>query len=300
MVKFLGFETMSREDHLRLGLFGVVLLSLECVLAGVVSGAELRLWAVHAVAAALGIWAMVDVAPLPVRSAASVAIVAVANEAVLLLQTSQSLKYLVPALLLLGVSVWVLERSITANPSEQLTGSEVGTFGVSSEFGASSAWDTSTSALNLPPPSPSTTFARNLWAPILALVGVLMSLLGFLVTDWVVGKAFFGLLRENFTYADVRTLWTSFGAPGVFIEAFVGFAYVFGYVGMIVALIGATSQFFRSFKIDQPWRLAGVIQLFVVIGLLLAEANITVLSGAWVAPIGLGLATLGFWTSTVR
>lgn len=299
MKKFLGFESMSRDDHLRAGLLGLVLLSLECVVAGLVTGGELRGWVIHAVAAALGLWAMTDLAPLAVRASGVTAIVAVFNEAIMYIAMGESLKYIVPAFLLLGISIWVLERSLPVQTNEQVVLAEP------SAFGVSSGWDDGVS--NLKPPS-SQSLSNNFWAPVISIIGVVMALIGFLYADWIIGRAFFGLVSSEFSYSEIRSLWNQFGVPAALVEAFVGFAYVLGYVGMMLAVVGSASAFFRQFKVDQPWRIAGALfvgttatlQLMVIIGLLSAEANITVLSGAWLAPVGLGLATLGFWASTAK
>lgn len=290
---------MSREDHIRAGLLGVVLLSLECVLAGLVTGAELRGWGVHAVAAGLGVWALVGVEPLPVRTTSSVAIVAVVNEAVMFVDGDQPLKFVVPALVLLATAIWVLERSITTPPTE-----DPFSIGASASDNGSS-WDDSISSLDFPPPPPPIK-VKNLWAPAISVVGIGMTLFGFLAADWITSRALFGLIRTDLTYTQIRDVWSDFGAPSPIVEGFVGFSNVLGYVGMVLALLGAASALVKQFEVERQWRVAGtsviiaasVAQLMVVFGLLAADANIRVLSGAWTAPLGLGFAALGFWVST--
>ena len=46
----MGLGDMSREDQMRVGLIAVLVLSLECVLEGLVAEAPLRAWFFHAVA----------------------------------------------------------------------------------------------------------------------------------------------------------------------------------------------------------------------------------------------------------
>jgi len=296
--RFLGFETMSREDHIRAGLLGVVLLSLECVLVGLVTGAELRGWAIHAVAAGLGAWAMVGVEPLPVRATSATAIFAVVNEAVMYVDQDKPLKYIVPAFLLLFTSIWVLERSLSAPASGSAS-----TFG-EIQFSNDFVDNESISVSGFPPPLPMA--KKNLWAPLLSAVGIGMTLYGFLIADWIKTRALFGLIRAELTYSDIRGVWEDFGAPSPIVEGYVGVTYVFGYIGVFLTLIGSVSALFRQFVVERPWRIAGVsvigaaslMHLVVVFGLLASDANISVLSGAWSAPIGLGLAAFGFWAST--
>jgi len=142
----------------------------------------------------------------------------------------------------------------------------------------------------------------------MTVAGVMMTAYGFLLADWITSRALFGLVRADFTYSELRGIWSDFGAPSPIVEGFVGLAYVLGYVGVLLALVGSASALISQFVVEQPWRVAGasvigatsVMQFLVVVGLLTAEANISVLSGAWTAPLGLGLAALGFWVSTAR
>ena len=157
----------------------------------------------------------------------------------------------------------------------------------------------------LPPPSD---FAQNRWAPIPVAIGIALALFGFLEAKWVLGKAFFGLLKTRLAYSQIRLLWEDFGAPSFIIKFFVSSSHVLGYCAMFVAALGATSTLVKQVEISTEIRISGaafiggaaLMQLVVVFGLISAESNISTLFGAWLAPIGLGVASLGFWLSTAR
>jgi hypothetical protein len=77
---------------------------------------------------------------------------------------------------------------------------------------------------------------------------------------------------------------------------------------MFVAALGAASTLVKQVEISTEIRIAGaafiggaaLMQLVVIFGLISAESNISTLFGAWLAPIGLVVASLGFWLSTAR
>ena len=131
---------------------------------------------------------------------------------------------------------------------------------------------------------------------------------GFLEAKWVLGKAFFGLLKTRLAYSEIRSLWEDFGAPSFIIKFFVSSSHVLGYCAMFVAALGAASTLVKQVEISTEIRISGaafiggaaLMQLVVVFGLISAESNISTLFGAWLAPIGLVVAGLGFWLSTAR
>ena len=285
--KYLGLDEMSRGDQLRVGLVGMALLALECVLAGLVTDSAVRGWIVHALAAGLGVWALTELKPIAIRLAGFVAVLAVFNEALLIAEAQQSMKYLLPASLLLVASGWVLERSFTAS---------------SATDGASDIWVSPDTDLGVAGSQPKSALT-NLWAPVIAVLGIFVTIFGFLEADWVRTEFLFGLFSKNLTYPEIRSLWDDFGAPSMIAKAYVSLSHILGYFAMLIAAVGAISAIIRQFEIPQPWRVAGAVaigiatfmQTVVVIGLLAAESNIVVQGGAWLAPLGLAMATLGFW-----
>ena len=106
----MGLGDMSREDQLRVGLIAVLVLSLECVLEGLVSEAPLRAWFFHAVAVGFAVWSLFDMSPWVVRTASAMGVVAVGNEALLISEASASMRFLIPASVLFVASGWVFQR----------------------------------------------------------------------------------------------------------------------------------------------------------------------------------------------
>ena len=110
----MGLGDMSREDQMRVGLIAVLVLSLECVLEGLVAEAPLRAWIFHAVAVGFAVWSLFDMSPWVVRTASAMGVVAVGNEALLISEASASMRFLIPASVLFVASGWVFQRSIAS------------------------------------------------------------------------------------------------------------------------------------------------------------------------------------------
>ena len=110
---FLGLGDMDRDDQMRVGLVAVLVLSLECVLEGLVTEAELRAWLFHACAVVLSAWALFDLSALLIRFASAAGIVAVGNDALMISEASASMRYLIPSSVLFLVSAWIFQRSVS-------------------------------------------------------------------------------------------------------------------------------------------------------------------------------------------
>lgn len=285
--KFLGLDELGYEGQLRVGLSGAALLALECVIAGLVTDSSVRGWIAHALTFGLAIWAMTDLKPIAVRFAGFAAVIAVSNEALLIAEAQQSMKFLLPGSLLLVVAVWILERSfketsLRSEDSDSWVGQDI-------EFELNATEKNS--------------MLTRLWAPLIVLVGVFLTLFGFLEADWVKAKFLFDLLSDTFTYSEIRRLWDDFGAPSLIAKFYVSLSHLLGYFAMLVAAVGAFGGLIQKFDIPKFWRLIGFVtigaasfmQIVVVFGLLVAKSNIVVQSGAWLAPVGLAIAALGFW-----
>ncbi len=285
--KYLGLDELGRDGQLRVGLAGLSLLAFECVLAGIVTDSAVRGWIVHALATGLAVWAMTELKPIAIRLAGFTAVMAVFNEALWIAEAQQSMKYLLPGSLLLVSSGWVLERSFKAfSPTDE----------------ASDSWISQDSKFEANEPQKNSV-PTKLWAPLIVAIGIFVTLFGFLEADWVNAKFLFDLLSDNFTYSEIRRFWNDFGAPNLIAEFYVSLSHILSYFAMLLAVVGATSSLIRKFEIPPVLRASGVgiisisslMQTVVVFGLLVADSNISVQGGAWLAPIGLAMTAFGFW-----
>jgi hypothetical protein len=288
--RFLGLEKMSRDDQLRVGLVGIILLSLECVLAGLVTDAPVRGWIIHALAAGLGAWALSDMGDALTRAAGAAGVTAVANEALMIAEANQSMKYLLPGSLLLVVSLVVIQRTLDRPPATQV-------IPVGAPFESDRV-----------PLLPSVVVdeSKNRLAVGVGVVGALMTLYGLVEAEWILVRALFGLIRERLALADLQVAWQDLGAPSAVGEFVIVGAQYTGYLGVVIvaaAVLGAVS---RPIKLSRGARsvlasalgVSAICNLMVVAALLSASSNVVVLGGAWLAPIGLGLATYSFWVTT--
>lgn len=290
---FLGFELLSRENQIRLGLFGSLLLALECVLAGLVTDAPVRGYVMHALTAGLAVWALQDPSTASIRAAGSAGIAAVANEALMLADAQMSFRYLLPGLLLLGVSIWVLERTLSDKGSPD-DGSRLEVAQLSSD--------------QLPPPTAHRSKSDQKLAVGAALSGTAIGIYGLLGADWILVRALFGLVRQTFTFQELRLAWQDLGTPDAVGEAVLGGGQLLAYASFAAVGLALVSCFSRGFVLPSRWRIALVIivtagaicNLVIVASLLAASSSVVVLGGAWLLPIGLAISAFGVWSSTAR
>lgn len=291
---FLGLGDMDRDDQMRVGLVAVLALSLECVLEGLVTEAELRAWLFHACAVVLSAWALFDLSALLIRLASAAGIVAVGNDALMISEASASMRYLIPSSVLFLVSAWIFQRSV----SNSLT-SNSSTVADSGEINSLTML-----GLDLPPPPPvGNQFAKL--GPFVIGGGALMSLYGAFAAPWVSTSAIFGLFRDQLTLSEVQSAWLELGAPSGAAEFVGSSVQLLTLAALIAAVIGGVASMSGQLVIPTQVRLGGVVFIglvsllhFVAIGgLLSADASVRVLAGAWIAPIGVAIAGYGFWLS---
>jgi hypothetical protein len=245
----------------------------------------------HALAAGLGVWALSEMETTPIRATGSAGVAAVANEALMIAEANQSMKYLLPGLLLLVVSVVVLQRTFDrpATPESVVAGSRV------------------TETLR-PPATRSIDDSSNKVAVGVGVIGALMTLYGLIEAEWVLVRALFGLIRERLALTDLQIAWQDLGTPNAVSELIVVGAQYSGYLGVVIVAAGVIGGVSRPLRLSSGLRSAltavlgagAVLNLLIVGALVSASSNVVVLGGAWLAPIGLGLATYSFWVTTSR
>ena len=290
---FLGLSGMSREDQMRVGLAAVFVLTLECVLEGLVSEAELRAWIFHAFAVGLSTWALLDLSSLPVRLASTAGVVAVGNEALLISEANVSMRYLIPGSVLFITSGWVFQRSVSSAVSVERDNS----------FDTYPTNDVTALGFEMPPPPPPNQMQK--FAPFVIGSGSLLVLYGIFVAPWISTSTLFGLLRSQLTLSEASSVWLDLGAGDGISEFVASGIQIFSVIALLVCAAGAVASLSRQFVIPRQLKVAGtsliaavsVLHIVVIAGLISADADVSLLAGAWLAPVGLALGGYGFWTS---
>lgn len=292
---FLGLGGMNREDQLRVGLVAVLVLALECVLEGLVTESILRGWIFHAFAVGLSVWALFDLNSLAVRLASAAGVVAVGNEALLISEANASMRYLIPGSVLFFVSGWVFQRSVSSSVAVQEN-----VWMGDHPINASTAL-----SLEMPPPPPPNQLQKL--APFIIGSGSLLVLYGIFFAPWVSTITLFGLLSENLNLSQVSSNWANLGAGDGISEFVASGIQIFSVVALLISAIGVFSSINRQLVIFQPIKLVltaliafiSLLQVVVIARLISADADLRVLVGAWMTPIGLSMAGIGFWMSAV-
>ena len=290
---FLGLSGMSREDQMRVGLAAVFVLTLECVLEGLVSEAELRAWIFHAFAVGLSTWALLDLSSLPVRLASTAGVVAVGNEALLISEANVSMRYLIPGSVLFITSGWVFQLSVSSAVSVERDNS----------FDTYPTNDVTALGFEMPPPPPPNQMQK--FAPFVIGSGSLLVLYGIFFAPWVSTSTLFGLLSENLNLSQVSSNWANLGAGDGISEFVASGIQIFSVVALLISAIGVFSSINRQLVISQPIKLVltaliafiSLLQVVVIARLISADADLRVLVGAWMTPIGSSMAGIGFWMS---
>lgn len=291
---FLGLGAMSREDQIRVGLVAVLVLSLECVLEGLVTEATLRVWIFHAFAVGLSTWALLDLSLVSVRLASTAGFVAVGNEALIISEANESIRYLIPGLVLIGASGWVFQCSILYAMSDR-NGKSLENHSINAA---------SSLGFDVPPPLPPPKQLRK-FAPYMIGSGSLLVLYGIFLAPWISTSAFFGLLRDQLTLSEVSSLWLDLDAGNGVSEFVASGIQIFSVIALLVSAAGAFGSFSRQFVIPRQLKVTGTsliavvstLHIVVIWGLISADADVRVLAGAWLAPVGLTISGYGFWTS---
>lgn len=295
---FLGLGDLNRDNQLRVGLVAVLALSLECVLEGLVSEAPARAWVFHAVAVGLAVWALINIAQWVVRSASAAAVVAVGNEALMISEANASMRYLIPASVLLVASGWVFQRSIaTSVAPDAFNNIDSPPLTAAASLG-----------FDLPPLTPPQESQLQKAAPFVMGSGALLAGYGTFFAPWITTSTLFGFLTERLTLSEAQTAWLDLGAPGGFLELVASGAQVVGALALLVSVAGVVVSLTRQFAIPRQLLFGGaalvalsaVMQLLVIAGLIGAVAEVRVLANAWTSPVGYAIASYGLWISNSR
>ena len=115
MAIFGDFGSTDSASQIRTGLTAMLVLSLECLLEGLVTEAPIRAWLFHAVVVGLVLWTLIDPSDVLIRSSSAFGLVAVGNEGLMVAEAGAPIRYLFPSAVLFGAAAWVLQRSIAVS-----------------------------------------------------------------------------------------------------------------------------------------------------------------------------------------
>jgi len=298
----------ENEKIIEICIWGVLLLSLECVLEGLISGGEIRGWVFHAVAVVVSLFAAIRRDDLTSQISMISGLVAFLNEFLLFQDTSIALKYLVPSFVLFGVSATGLVFQLGigpggTTPSQRLSGLNVSQTGFPG--GTSSPppipKNPGSHLLAPPPATKQTSLPSGRASDLLSVVGGLAVIYSLSVASWIDLEKWFGLRTATVGFGELREVESII--DGVSIVSAVYFSV--GFLGsfMVSALaIGAVLLRRTQFSIEnfRPSRkLLGLAPLFgiwhtaLVLDLSQDGGNNLMSAGGWAGTFGFLLIAIG-------
>jgi hypothetical protein len=284
--------------------FAVLVLSSECVLEGLITSSDLRTWVFHAVAVVAAGLAL-RTRHEAIRQMTMIAgIVAVVNEGLLLTQESISLKFLVPSLVLLFVSVAGLYVIFSPpNRSERVSTSR----SVTQHHGPGTNFRPPTTPPQLPKSHGARQkdpYQRVLPVPageVLSMGGALMSWYSLALAEWYNLDKWFGLRTVSVGFAELREASSDLDGLHLISRAYLSGGYLVAYL-VILGVLGSAILMRTRWSIEH-WRpdlfvlvlspLVLVWQAFLVFELSEDVGGSLVSTGPWVGVLGLGLIAGG-------
>lgn len=294
----------DRESKITSLTLAVLVLSLECVLEGLVTQSELRLWVFHAVAVGSAAWAL-RTREQSARQLTMVAgIVAVLNEALFLAQESESLKYLIPSGVLLTASIVGLIEAMSPQRSDQSVTGRPSNF----QLGG-------TSTVRTPPQLPNTTN----WVPgqttrvptsrsssvstgeFLTIVGAIASWYSLYLAEWYDLDKWFGLRSVSVGFSQLREASGDLDGLHAISSAYLSGGYLLTYL-LIFVVLGSSVLMRTRWSMERfaPNILSMVLaplalawQAFLVIELSDDASGSLLGAGPWIGVGGLCIVTVG-------
>jgi len=315
----LGLEQMKPDDQVRVGIFVICALSLQCVLAGVVSELSARNWAFHAVGTVLAAWALVSFSDWSTRLASLGGLLAFANDVLLIREADSSMRFVIPSTVLFTASGFVAYRvfptislptRLTRTRSDNATRGLVrsGVEGVASQFGSvPGAVAAIASVPNLRKEIRNTS-NDPAWIPFLLVGGALATVFSLATAKWVSAEALFGLVRRTYDFEDLRKIYEELGVRYFSRAYYFEWGYLVSYAAAIASTVFAVAVLTKRFQIDRYFR-AGALCLLgfalvshtgLVLGLNNAAEEFLVLSGSWIGSLGLLGSLIGIWLTGRR
>lgn len=315
----LGLEQMKPDDQVRVGLLVIVALSLQCVLAALVSESTARSWALHAVVGILALWASVSFTDWAKRLAALGGLIAFANDLLLVSESSSPRRFVIPSAVLLLTSGLVMfrvfpSRSLPAGPNRKSSSERtrglvrLGVQGVASQFGTvPGAVASITSIPNLRREIRNSSHDPA-WVPFFLISGSLAVIYSLSTAKWISAESLFGLIRRNYGFNDLIKIYEDLGVKYFSRLYYFEWGYLVTYTAAIASLGVAGAVLTKRHPIDRYIKVAALSLLGVafvshavlVIGLVNASQDFTVLSGPWIGLLGLAGSFIGISLSGRR
>jgi hypothetical protein len=315
----LGLEQMKPDDQIRVGIFVVLGLALQCVLMGLISESPTRSWVFHGIAGALAVWALISFTDWSTRLAAVGGLVAFVNDVLLVVESESSLRFVIPSTVLLVASGFVAYQTFSApNLSARRTQatSQARTRGmvrsgleqVAGQFG--DAPGAAAAIANVP------NLRREIrnsskdpaWVPFLLIGGSIATIFSLATAKWVSAEALFGLVRRTYDFGDLREIYEELGVRYFSRAYYFEWGYLVSYAAAIASMVFAVVVLTKRFEIDRYFKtgafcllgFAFVSHTGLVVGLNNAAEEFLVLWGSWIGSLGLLSSIIGLWLSGRR
>lgn len=320
----LGLENMKPDDQLRTGVFVILALCLECVLEGVVTESETRMWILHALAVGVAIWALISFNDWAIRLCGLIGGAAVINEALLVSENDVSYRFLVPSLVLFAAAGFVVylsfsgvarsaARTTSPNVPSQI-GSKTRSVTRASVQEVAGQFGEVAGALAAVASVPNLRREMNravhdpAWVPFLLFGGAALTFFSLNVAKWVTVDALFGLIKRSYDFGGVRSIYTDLGVKYFSRVFYFEWGFIVTYAAIVIALIVAASGLSKKFEVNNYSRVGALIltgfafvsHSVLVLGLNDAAEELLVQPGAWLGSVGLLASGIGIWLSGRR
>ena len=298
----------DRESRISVLTFAVLVLSLECVLEGLVTQAELRTWFFHAVAAGMAAWAFSAGQTVAQQATMIAGVLAVINEGLMLSQESIDLKFLIPSAVLflvciVGFSSFGSAVSSSARPSAHSGGPQIGTRPV--------VPGTSLRPPLMPPVVPAASLRKSglnsqgVSAPssgeLIAIVGAIAAWYSLSVSIWFDLEKLFGLRTVSAGFSELQDVARDIDGFNPLAASYLTIGYLVTYA-VIISVLGSSLLRRTRWSVEylRPDLFALILapialvwHVFLVVELSGEIGNNFISTGPWVGGLGLGLVFAG-------
>lgn len=301
-------RNLEVDRNIDICVWGVLLLSLECVLEGLISGGETRGWVFHAIAVAGCTVAIFRKSDLTAQISMVCGLVAFFNEIILLHDASIALKFIAPSFVLFGVSMTGLVLLLGVGQRETSTRQGSSGFngpksGIQREplSPPPGGKIPSPATLASPPTTKRIAFPNNRGSDFYCVVGGLIVVYSLSMASWIDLEKWFGLRTATVGFAELRDVESIVDGVTTVSSAYFSIGFLGSYLVSALA-IGSVILRRTQFSIEhlRPGRtLLGLTPLFgvwhtaLVIDLSQDGGKNFMSAGGWAGSFGLLLIAIG-------